>query len=136
MEEKKESVTDAEIKNIEEKIVKQENEKMATIMAKAKEEARKELLKEQEFKNLQSEKAKLEATIAKQANEREELKKQFDKEKEDLKSQIGSTKAIINNDNPFGNQKKAKTDIFDVSKLSVDELMEIDEKSREAFFGE
>jgi len=126
------TVSDTELKNIEASIVKQEQDKMAKVRAEAMDTARKELAKEMEFKKLQDEKVKLEATVAKQAEEKEDLRTTFAQKESEYKSQIGSPKGQINTQNPFAKPNTEDNGI-DFKNLTKEQMTEINEASKDAF---
>jgi len=126
-------VSEKELEDIEKSIIDKDKANEDALKKEIEDKVRKEMETEQKLKELEETKAKLEATIAKQAKEKEEIEKNKTQDIEELKKQIGSTKAIVNNNNPFQKPVNQEENSNFGENLNSDDLKDVDEASKMAF---
>lgn len=132
------TVSNEEINTIEEEIKKKEAQKATDDKSKAEKEIREQIAKEQELLDMKKKLAEVEAEKAKMEALVIEQKKQYETETTELKSQIGSTKAIHTQSQEETKPKlpvmdeAAKTDINKESQRAWEEFLD---KNKNKFRG-
>lgn len=128
-------VTTEDLKSIESEVMAKDKAKEDSIRKEVEASVRKELEEKAAVDALKAEKERLEKAVLEQAKEKERLAEEKAKEIEDLKKQIGTTKSVVNTNNPFqGKPKEGSSESLDfVKDLTDEQLQEIEENSKKAF---
>jgi len=126
------TISSTDLEAIEKDVLKKDLAEKQSLKEEVEKKVREEIAAEQKLKTLEDEKQQLEAAIKKQVEDKKVLSEAQAKEIEELKSKIGKSKAVHNNESPFANgtpeQIKNK-----LEELTIEQIKEIDDSSKEAF---
>ena len=128
-------VSDKDIEDVTKEVLKKDEEQKRTQQETLEKEIREKIAKEEQEKADKEERAALKQAIIKKEEEKEEAIKKLRAELEETKKKVGSSKAIVNTQNPFQkgsddkDDKDANTKFAD--KLTSEQMGEIDDLSRE-----
>jgi len=124
-------ISNKEIEAIEADVLAKDKSAKESLKAEVEAKVRKELEAEQKLKELEAEKAKLEAVITKQADDKKALEEKAKADLEEAKSQIGGSKAIVNHESPFKQGVSGNSSFGE--ELTDEQLVEVNSASKEAF---
>ena len=127
MDEDKNNVSQEEFDKVEQEIKQKEEQKQKEIKDKTEKDLRASIAKEQELVDLKKKLADIEAEKTKSEQLVLDQKKQYEEEVTDLKSQIGSSKAIRQLDS----NSQERTPTFNTAAMTKENIIQINEESRQ-----
>jgi hypothetical protein len=125
-------VSQKDIDNVTKEVLDRDKVEQDKIRKEVETQVRKEILEEQTKQKLVDDKQKLEAALVQKEKEKVTEQETLRKEVNDLKEQMGQSKAQINTDNPFLGKKPTEQEL-NIDNLTPEQIMEIDENSKKAF---
>ena len=125
-------VSQKDIDNVTKEVLDRDKVEQDKIRKEVETQVRKEISEEQTKQKLVDDKQKLEAALVQKEKERVTEQETLRKEVNDLKEQMGQSKAQINTDNPFLGKKPTEQEL-NIDNLTPEQIMEIDENSKKAF---
>lgn len=127
------TISSTELEAIEKDVLKKDLAEKESLKEEVRKQVMAEVAAEQKLKDLETEKKQLEDAVKKQAEDKKVLAESQAKEIEELKAKIGTSKAVHNNENPFGNGNTETTSGSKLETLTVEQVKEVDDLSKEAF---